>query len=251
MTITVERRTPVKLISMHERHRVEANCQLLRDSYWTRGFLDVWAVDTNAGIVGHGAIANRYFAGRVIEFFLVPEYRANAIEIFAKLLHTSGAQEVEAQTNVPLMAEMLREFGTDFSEENILFSDGGATELKAPEGAVFRRKKALNQLTVFEHRHEPEGDWVIEAGGEIVATGGFLTHYNPPYVDLYMEVARSNRERGFGSYLIQELRRVCRNDGKQAAARCDVKNLASLRTLEKGGMVVCGKLMVGKVKGKV
>ena len=247
MTIEVARRTAEELFPLHEMLRAEANCQLIRDSYWTRGFLEAWALSIDGKLAGHGAIGNRHFEGRVIEFFVLPENRQHARELFRDLLATTEAKEIEAQTNVPLQAAMLREFATEIRTENILFADGGATALVAPEGAVFRRKRESGELPFFEHRHEPEGDWVIEADGEIVATGGFLTHYNPPYADLYMEVAEPNRRRGFGSYLIQELRRVCNEAARRPAARCNAGNAASRKTLEKGGMVVCGEMAAGNI----
>jgi GNAT superfamily N-acetyltransferase len=250
MTIEVTRRTAEELFPLHELFRAEANCQLIRDSYWTRGFLEAWALLIDGKTVGHAALGNRHFAGRVIEFFVLPEYRVQAAELFAELLRASRATHVEAQTNVPLMAAMVREFATETRTESLLFAEEGPTALAAPEDAVFRRKRETGDLGVFEHRMEPEGEWVIEAAGEIVGTGGFLTHYNPPYADLYMEVEESKRRRGFGSYLIQELRRVCREAGKCPAARCDVGNVASRRTLEKGGMIVCGELVAGMVKSR-
>ena len=33
--------------------------------------------------------------------------------------------------------------------------------------------------------------------GEVVGTGGFLLHYNPPFADLYMEVREDARRRGY------------------------------------------------------
>jgi RimJ/RimL family protein N-acetyltransferase len=82
----------------------------------------------------------------------------------------------------------------------------------------------------------------------VVATGGFLSHYNPPYGDIYMEVAEPFRRMGFGSYLIQELKRVCCEAGKKPAARCNPDNLASRRALEKAGLLPCGHFLVGEVK---
>jgi GNAT superfamily N-acetyltransferase len=35
-------------------------------------------------------------------------------------------------------------------------------------------------------------------------------HYNPPYGDVYMEVAEPFRRRGLGAYLVQELKRIVR-----------------------------------------
>ena len=246
--IEVERRTPEELFPMHEQLRAEANCQLIRDSYWKRGFLEPWALLLDGRVVGAGAIGNRHLAARVIEFFVLAEFRPHAKQLFAELLRATGAREIEAQTNVTLIAEMLQEHASEIRTENILFGDGGTTALAAPEGAVFRRRRETGELKVFEHKHEPDGDWVIEADGAIVATGGYLTHYNPPYADLYMEVVEASRRQGLGSYLIQELRRVCCEAGRRPAARCDVGNVASRRTLEKGGMMVCGEMVAGRVR---
>lgn len=55
---------------------------------------------------------------------------------------------------------------------------------------------------------EGVGEWMIESAGEIVATGGILFHYNPPYGDIYMEVAEPHRRLGCGSYLVQEPKRT-------------------------------------------
>jgi len=66
--MAVERRTAGDLFPMHELPRAEVNCQLIRDSYWTRGFLSAWAIELDGRTVGHGAIGNRHFTGRIIEF---------------------------------------------------------------------------------------------------------------------------------------------------------------------------------------
>lgn len=119
-------------------------------------------------------------------------------------------------------------------EEKILFRDGAPTTLSV-EGAVFRRRR--------DGDGGPDGDWVVELNGEVVAAGGVMTHYNPPHGDLYMEVAASHRRQGLGSFIVQELRRLCRASGFVPAARCDPANLASWRSLERGGMVECGRLL--------
>ena len=88
---------------------------------------------------------------------------------------------------------------------------------------------------------------MVECEGVAVATGGALFHYNPPYGDIYMEVDEAHRHRGFGSYLVQELKRVCYEMGKIPAARCGVDNVASQRTLQKAGLLPCGRMLLGDV----
>ena len=93
------------------------------------------------------------------------------------------------------------------------------------------------------------GDWGIERGGEIVATGGVFTHYNPPYGDVYMEVNGQQRGQGVGSYLVQELKRVAYESGLLPAARCSPENAASRATLERAGLQVCGQTLSGTIRG--
>jgi len=108
------------------------------------------------------------------------------------------------------------------------------TAYQAP-GAVLRKR-------------EPEGDWMLlEVGGEVAATGGILYHYNRPYGDIWMEVADTFRGRGFGTYLVQELKRICYEGGSVPCARCNTGNVASRKTLQKAGFVPCAHILVGKL----
>jgi GNAT superfamily N-acetyltransferase len=63
-----------------------------------------------------------------------------------------------------------------------------------------------------------------------------------------MEVAEPHRRRGFGSYLVQELKRVGYEMGKVPAARCNPTNLASRGTLQKAGLLPCARLLVGRLE---
>jgi RimJ/RimL family protein N-acetyltransferase len=62
-----------------------------------------------------------------------------------------------------------------------------------------------------------------------------------------MKVAERFRERGIGSFLVQELKRTARGQGLVPAARCRTENIASRRTLQKAGFVPCGHLLVGAI----
>jgi len=87
----------------------------------------------------------------------------------------------------------------------------------------------------------------VEVGGAVAAKGGILFHYNQPYGDIYMEIAEPFRRRGFGSYLVQKLKRVCYEQGNIPSVRCNPKNIASRKTLQKAGFVRCGQIVTGSV----
>jgi GNAT superfamily N-acetyltransferase len=82
----------------------------------------------------------------------------------------------------------------------------------------------------------------------VIATGGFMLHYNHPFADLYMEVRPDCRRRGIGSSVIQELKRECYLAGRVPAARTSIQNVASRSTLCKAGLRVCGFMLIGEVK---
>jgi GNAT superfamily N-acetyltransferase len=121
------------------------------------------------------------------------------------------------------------------------------TSLPAREGVVFRTLSEADRAGVFAHQVEPVGDWGLELDGEIVATGGVLFHYNPPYGDIFMEVAEPFRRRGLGGYLVQELKRVCYRSGHRPGARCLCANLGSRGALQNAGMLPCGRILTGEI----
>jgi hypothetical protein len=227
--------------------RQEANCQIIHDSFLRRGLAAPYLILADGRAGGYGAVSNRYDNGRLMEFYTLPHLRASALAMFRKLLAVSQATHIEAQTNISWMLLMLYDCARNITAENVLFHDASITALPAPNGCIFRHITPEEAESGFPHNPEP-GEWVIEANdGTVVATGGFLCHYNPPYGDIYMEVAEPARRQGFGSYLVQELKRECYAAGKRPAARCNPANTASRRTLEKAGLLSCGRLLVGEV----
>jgi GNAT superfamily N-acetyltransferase len=247
MNIRVEITEHPTIESMRGLFRQEANCQIIYDSFFSRGLADYYLIQVEGRTGGYGAVSNKYDKGRLVEFYTLPQIRRLALPMFRELLAASHATSISAQTNIPLMLMMLYDCAKNIATEKILFEDALTTQLACPNG-FFRHSEPEEAGTIFPHSQEPVGDWVIEANGAIVATGGFLCHYNPPYGDIYMEVAESARLQGYGGYLVQELKRVCYEAGKKPAARCSPDNAGSRRTLEKAGLLPCGRMLVGKVK---
>jgi GNAT superfamily N-acetyltransferase len=237
MTIQVERVEYQEVEAMRDLYRQEAHCQIVCDSALRRGMADPYMIVVDGRRAGYGAMWNGD-TKQILEFYTLPPLRAQALPLFRALLAISQATSIEAQTNMPLMLMLLYDCATDITTESILFEDAFTPELVCPN-AIFRRTRPDDAIQ--------EGEWSLEADGAIVAWGGFLCHYNPPYGDVFMGVAEPARRQGFGSYLVQEVKRVCYEAGKQPAARCNPTNIASRKTLQKAGFLPCGRLLVGKI----
>jgi len=239
MQIQVRKAEYEEVEVMRGLYRQEADCQIIHDSALVRRIADPYLILLDGRVAGYGGVWNKYSEGRVMEFYTLPHLRALALPMFLELLGASQATHIEAQTNMPLMLLMLYDCARNITPENILFCDALDTRLACPAGE-FRHATP-------EDSGVDSAEWVIEAGGSVVASGGFLCHYNPPYGDIYMNVGETSRRKGFGSYLVQELKRVCYEAGRKPAARCNATNVASRKTLEKAGLLPCARLLVGEV----
>jgi GNAT superfamily N-acetyltransferase len=230
--------------------RAEMQCQIVHDSLHAReGWTQSYQLNVGPVAAGYGAIAigGPWKGTRtVFEFYIIPDHRSRVFDLFAVFLEAAGATAFEVQTNDGLLTAMLHLWCRTATSEKIVFQDRLLTAFPA-NGVIFRRLTPADVAGNFAHHDEPPGDWLLEVDGAIAATGGILFHYNRPYGDIYMEVAAPFRRRGLGSYLVQELKRVCYEGGSVPCARCSPANLASLKTLQKAGFVPCAHILVGNL----
>ena len=235
---------------MREQYRREMNCQIVHDSIHRRaGWTMTYLLAVGEVAAGFGSIA---IAGpwtdkpTIFEFYVLPEHRSRAFDLFEALLTASGARFMEIQSSDLVLSVMLHTYARDVTAEKIVFHDRLTTALPSM-GAVLRcmTPEAETRRCIDERQGGPE--WALELDGATAATGGILFHYNRPYGDIYMDVAEPYRGRGLGSYLVQELKRLAYELGSIPAARCDLANIASRKTLQKAGFVPCANILNGTI----
>jgi GNAT superfamily N-acetyltransferase len=226
------------------------NCQIVHDSIHQRaGWASTYLLYIGDTAVGFGSVA---IGGpwtekpTLFEFYVLPEHRLRAFELFESLLRTTGVTFIELQSNDTLFAVMLHTYGRDVLSESIVFHDHRTTALTAIGATLCC---VTSDDDVNRHIAERRGgtEWLLELEGEVVGKGGILFHYNPPYGDIYMEVNEPFRRRGLASYLVQELKRVAYELGAVPCARCNTANIASRRTLQKAGFVPFSHMLTGTI----
>lgn len=232
--------------SMRELYRQEMDCQIIHDSIHSRpGWTSEYLLHEGATPVGYGSVA---IAGpwkdhpTLYEFYVLTNHRNRLFDLFATLLAATAVHNIETQSNDSLLTVMLHAYAHNVASQSIIFHDKFTTSL-APHGTSFRRATDADFPDISADRLLAHG--VVEIDGALAGKGGILFHYNPPYGDIYMEVSEPYRQRGLGSYLVQELKRVCYELGKIPAARCNPKNIPSRQTLQKAGFVPCGHILSG------
>jgi GNAT superfamily N-acetyltransferase len=246
MVITAQTCELDSILSLRDMYRLEMICQIIHDSIHSRsGWTQEYALMIDGKQVGYGSVA---IAGpwtkapSLYEFFVASPYRLKVFELFAALRKACGAMRMEIQSNDVLTTTMFHTYAKNVEAESVLFKDDVNTNL-VPDGAIFRTATAADGLDISEGQLPWHG--VVELEGAVAATGGILFHYNRPYGDIYMEVREEFRRRGFGSFMVQELKRVCYEGGFIPGARCSPANIASQRTLQRAGFVPYAHILVG------
>src|SRR6476660_8243642 len=89
--------------SLRTRYRQEMNCQIVKDSIHTRAG---WALTYGLGLedtmVGFGTVAiGGPWTGKptILEFYVLPDHRSRAFDLFEAFLEVSGARLMEIQSN--------------------------------------------------------------------------------------------------------------------------------------------------------
>jgi GNAT superfamily N-acetyltransferase len=248
MAIQILRTELNEILSLRALFLQENNIQIRYNAVHERGWSDSYVFVSGQNKIGYAAVMgneNRNDRDTVFEFYTLPSFRNASSAAFAELLQLSGATFIECQSNDLFLISMLYQFGKNINSQVVLFEEAFTSNL-IQDGVIFRQRTAEDQI--FDHTGEPAGDFVLELGKEIVATGGFLLHYNFPFADLYMEVNELYRQRGLGSYLVQETKKQCYLAGRVPAARCNMSNPASKATLLKAGFKIAGFMLFATIK---
>jgi len=222
----------------------ENNFQFVHNKCHQYGWADVYSFHVNGKKAGYGSVwgqSRREDRDTIFEFYLLPPFRSLAALIFSQLIAQSGVAYIECQSNDLLSATLFFQFVQNIQAEAILFKDSFESKLNKP-GIIFRKKTDDDQLD------EDTGDYLLLHNDEVVADGGLMLNYNLPFADIYMKVKEGCRQNGFGSLIVQELKKEAYRIGRVPAARCNINNHVSKATLMKAGLEVCGFLLTGEIK---
>ncbi len=250
MNLQAKLSSAAEILPLRTRHREELNCQIVHDSIHRReGWTLSYLLHSGGTVAGFGSVAiGGPWTGKptVFEFYVLPEHRHRAFDLFESFQNESQPQFFEVQSNDVLVTALALTYGRDIATEKIVFHDKLTTALPL-NGATLQCITPEEEIRTALERRQGGGEWLLQSDGAEVAKGGILFHYNRPYGDIYMEVNESFRQRGFGSYLVQELKRICYALGAIPCARCNPTNVASRKTLQRAGFVPFAHILIGSL----
>jgi RimJ/RimL family protein N-acetyltransferase len=224
----------------------ENNFQFIYNKCHDYGWADNYLFVIDGIGVGYGAVwgqSKREDRDAIFEFYLIKPFRKFSNLIFREFCFASGAAFIECQSNDLLLSSMLYEYSQNINAEAILFEDHFQTNFDFP-GVIFKKKP------VEDNSGNDRGGYALEQDGEEIATGGFMLNYNIPYADIYYEVNENFRQKGYGSLIVQKLKKTIYLEGRIPAARCNIRNRASKANLLNAGFKVCGYILKGDIQSE-
>lgn len=247
MKLSIHKTNLTEILPLRSKYLEAMNCQVRYDACHARGWSDSYLVRLDgkatayAAIKGFDALKDR---DTIFEFYVLPAYQQYQRQFFEALLQSTEADFVECQTNDPFLSPMVFEYAKQIESKVMLFEAGGETDWQVDDFSF--REREPGDILIGLNEKDP-GKYILARAKEAVAMGGFLTHYNEPFADIYMEVREDLRQQGLATFLVQELKKACIAAGRIPAARCNIANEASRRTLVKAGMKICGYMLSGKL----
>ena len=236
------------IAAMREAYRAEQDCQVVHDSIHSRrGWTREFAIAEGDRVVAYASLAvDGPWCNKptLYELYVMPDRRSRAFALFEAFLEETRPVAFEVQSNDLLLTTLVVTFARELATEKVVFRDHETTSHTIP-GATLRCLTSAADIRKAMVERAGGGEWALDVAETVVGKGGILFHYNPPYGDIYMDVDEPHRRRGYGSYLVQELKRVCRELGGVPAARCDPTNTASRRTLQRAGLVPYAHILIG------
>jgi GNAT superfamily N-acetyltransferase len=244
MQITIAKTSLTEITAFRNLFLQENYFQFIHNKCHDYGWADAYLFTIDGVKAGYGSVwgqNRREDRDTIFEFYLLKPYWKMAELVFQEFIEVSGVTWLECQTNDPLLSSMVYRFSENIHAESILFEEGFQSELYMP-GVVFRKKTATDKVD------GDSGEYLLLFNDSVVADGGLMLNYNLPFADIYMRVKENERQKGYGSLIVQELKKEAYHIGRVPAARCNVKNYISRLTLMKAGFKTCGFLLLGGIK---
>lgn len=235
-------RVPLKdLGNLRNEFLAGVDAQFTYDKCHLFGWADTYLFTSDDRTLGYGAVwgkEKREHRDSIMEFYLKPEFRKHAHDIFGKFIETSRVAFIECQSNDPFLSEVFFEFATDIYAEAILMEDDFDSMI-AIDGMKLETRTSDNKY---------DRPYVLMNNSEVVGSGGLLLNYNFPYADIYYGIDQPYRRKGYGAYFVQELKKEAYKMGHVPAARTNIDNTISKRTMMKAGLKPCGWRLGGRIK---
>lgn len=205
-------------------------------------------------IIYDNNIAGHFFVDRdktIVQFYVSKNYFIYSPEIFEYVTESNIVEKAAVSTKEPAFLSLCLDYQKSLDVDMYLFNDNQniVKELNSFNNISFRLAKIKDINTIknkcdtayegyYENLIENNQLFVLYSSNTLLGIGEFrIIKSNTQYGDIGVVVAEEYRRKGIATYIITQLKKHCYNNNLKPMACCDIKNIASKKTLEKSGFI--------------
>lgn len=205
-------------------------------------------------IIYDNNIAGHFFVDRdktLVQFYVSKKYFVYSPDIFEYVIKSNIVEKAAVSTKESEFLSLCLDYQKSLDVDMYLFNDNQniVKELDNFNNISFRFAKINDVNTIknkcdtayegyYEDLIENNQLFVLYSGNTLLGIGEFrIIKSNSQYGDIGVVVAEEYRRKGIATYIITQLKKHCYNNDLKPMACCNIKNIASKKTLEKSGLI--------------
>ncbi|MEL7122040.1 MAG: GNAT family N-acetyltransferase [Bacteroidota bacterium] len=200
--------------------------------------------------MGYACIRDNH---ELIQFYILPEYMSEGLDIFKQLLAIKNIKTGIVGTNNPVFLSMAMHYTEELDVHTYLFRDSFDTLIEGKEGCLqVGKQEDIDTIVNFCHYSigAPK-DWLKGYIGGLAEKGEIYYFENeetiigtcevrssetaPQYMDIGMIVSPDFRKQGFGTFLLHQAKSIAIEKGKVPICSCEKDNVGSLKSIQNCG----------------
>ncbi len=214
-----------------------------------------WVVTLEEERIGYTCVDQE---GRLIQFFVLPQWVHEATNIFEKFIQQEGIQTAMVGTNNPVFLSTSLHFQQSITVDSYFFTEFINTKISEKKG-VLKAAIPQNLQAVVEFCHLSIGapkEWlegyvqnlierkeifIFRNEKDIIGTCEVRkspygqVDSNPVVADIGMIVSPFYRKQGYGTFLLGKAKEIAIQDGSRPICSCEKDNVGSLRAIQGNG----------------
>jgi len=216
---------------------------------------DCYEIIYDENIIGHFCVDDHK---TLVQFYVTKEKFVHAPEVFQFLIKNDIVKKAIVSTKEPEYLSLCLDYEKSIEGDVFLFSDMEKRnyELEGFSSLSFRLAKNSdlddidptkdpNFKGYYENLIENEQLFALYDETTLLGIGEFrISSTHPQFGDIGMTVEEKFRRKGVGTYIITKLKEHCYKKDLLPMAGCNVKNIASKKTLEKCGFISNHRIVV-------
>ncbi len=218
-----------------------------------------WGIVQDNELIGYSSIGEN---NQLIQFYISPKHLGKGESIFKEFIEKLSIETGIVGTNNPCYLSIALNFAKEFNVNTYLFRNNYPVYIEEKEGELKEcQNEDIEKIVHFCHYSmgapkewlagyikdltEKKEIFYLEHGDEIIGTCEVRKSTTAgDFADIGMVVSPDYRRKGFGTYLLNEAKKIAIEWKKTPICSCEKDNIGSIKSIHNSGFVSMYQLLL-------